>query len=474
MSFADATTIATTSRRAPGLALFTLCLAVLIAQLDSSVVNLAVKRIGADFDAGVSAMQWVIDAYNLTYASLLLTAGTLGDLYGRRRMFIVGVGLLAFGSAVCGFAPGIGVLVAGRALAGVGAALALPSSLAILAVAYPEPQARARAVGIWASCNGMAIAIGPTAGGLLVDSAGWRSIFLLVLPICALALVLARRAVPESMDRRGRRLDPAGQSLAILGLGALAFTAIEGARWGWTAAPIVASGALVLVALILFVAVEKRGDGALVPLELFGRRAFSASLGCAAAMTFGMYGFLFLLPIYLQAAQGHSAFRAGLELLPTSLTFIIVSVVSGRLAARVGARTIMAAGLSAMGIGLLGLTGLSPETPLWVMASWLIVIGIGLGLNTGPVMTVAVGSVPPARAGTASGLVNTARMIGATLGVAVLGAVFAAYAGQGAENAAGIGTGISTAFAVGGAGELLGALVALAFIRGDALRRRTG
>jgi len=464
MALAAARPQASALPRPAGVSLFVLCLGVLAAQIDSSVVNLAVKRIGADLKAGVSALQWVLDAYNLVYASLLLTAGTLGDLYGRRRIFTAGMALFALGTAVCGLAPGIGILITGRVIAGIGAAAVLPSSLAILAATYPEGPARSHALGIWASCNGLALAIGPTIGGLLVDGAGWRSIFLLILPVAGLALALMRH-VPESSAPQGRRLDPAGQALAILGLGALAFAVIEGSRLGWTATPIIVAAVLAVLGLGTFLLLQRRGKGALVPLNLFRSRPFSAALAVTALMTFGMYGMLFLLPIYLQGARGHSAFVAGLELLPASLTFVVVSSLSGRLAQRFGQRALTTCGMAAMGIGLIMLASLGPATPLGVMVAGLFVIGIGLGLNTGPVMSVAVGSVPHERQGTAAGLVNTARMVGATLGIAVLGALFAASAGQGASGAPAIAAGLRMALAVGGAGELLGAVIAWNLIR---------
>jgi predicted MFS family arabinose efflux permease len=279
--------------------------------------------------------------------------------------------------------------------------------------------------------------------------------------------------VPESSQPQGRRLDPAGQGLAILGLGALAFAVIEGARWGWRTPVILAAATLAPGSLMGFLALQRQSAGALVPLSLFRRRAFSAALAVAGLMTFGMYGMLFLLPVYLQAARGHSAFLVGIELLPVSLTFVVVSGLSGRLAQRFGLRRLMTAGMAAMGGGLLALGGLGAETPLALMVAGLFVVGIGLGLNTGPVMTVAVGSVLPARSGTASGLVNTARMVGATLGIAVLGALFAATAGQGTASAAAIAAGMRHAFLAGGAGELGGALIALVFVREEALLPRS-
>ena len=215
------------------LILLTMSLGVLIAQVDTSVVNLAIKQIGSSLHAGVSVLQWVVDAYNLVYASLLLTAGGLADIYGRRRIFILGIVLFTAGSLVCGLAPNAAVLVTGRGVAGLGAALEIPTSLAILTVAYPDTRERTRALGLWASCNGIAFVIGPTLGGILVDAAGWRSIFLLIVPICIVALALALTAVPESKDPKGRSLDVPGQVLAIAALGALSVGVIEGPHWGW-------------------------------------------------------------------------------------------------------------------------------------------------------------------------------------------------------------------------------------------------
>ena len=215
----------------PSLVLIATSLGVLLAQIDTSVVNLALKSIAIDLHAGVSAMQWVIDAYNLVYASLLLTGGTLGDLYGRRRIFVTGIALFAMGTLICALAPSATVLILGRIVSGLGAAFALPMSLVLLTIAYPGKEERAHALGIWASCNGLAFIIGPTLGGWLVDSIGWRSIFYLALPICMVAVALTYHAVKESADPRERHLDIPGQLLAIAGLGGLAFAAIEGGHW---------------------------------------------------------------------------------------------------------------------------------------------------------------------------------------------------------------------------------------------------
>jgi MFS transporter, DHA2 family, methylenomycin A resistance protein len=447
------------------LILLTMSLGVLVAQIDTSVVNLAVKQIGASLDAGVTALQWVVDAYNLVYASLLLTAGTLADLYGRRRIFALGIALFTLGSLVCGLAPNAVVLVAGRAIAGLGAALEVPTSLAILTVAYPDTRERTRALGLWASCNGLAFVIGPTVGGVLVDAVGWRSIFLLIIPLCVAALALTATSVPESKDPKGRRLDLPGQALAIAALGALSLGVIEGPRWGWTSAGSIASFAVAVVAAILFLRRQAGVEGALVPLPMLKNRVFAASLGIAAAMTFGMYAMLFLTPLYLQSVRGNNALMTGIEVLPMSVAFVVVSQLSGRLANAFGPRLPMTAGMTMMGTGLFMLALIPLNDSLFLIEAALLVTGCGLGLNTAPVNAVAVANVPAGRSGTASGLVNTARMVGATMGVAVLGAVFATFAAAGGHFVAGL----PPAFIGGGIGEMIGAVAAFVYIRRDSL-----
>jgi EmrB/QacA subfamily drug resistance transporter len=438
-------------------------LGVLIAQVDTSVVTLAVKPIGADLGSSVSGMQWMIDAYALVYAALLLTGATLGDLYGRRRIFLGGVALFALGSILCALAPSTSVLLAGRAVAGGGAALELPMSLVLLTVAYPEPKSRQRALGIWASCNGLAFVVGPTLGGLLVEAIGWRSIFYLILPLCLAAMLLARKGVEESSSPDGRKLDVPGQVAAIAALGGLAFAAIEGSHFGWGSAPVLTAAALSVLSFLALLRVERHNPGGLLPFGLFGSRPFSASLVVAGLMTFGMYALLFLMPLYFQTLRGDGAFMAGVRLLPMSVTFVLVSQRNGPIVQAIGERTAMAWGMAAMGLGELLAACVSATTSHWLIAGALGVVGIGLGLATAPVNSVAVSNAPRERSGTASGLLNTARMVGATLGVAILGAVFAAHAGQ-ATSADGFLPGLRAALALGGAVEIAGALVALRFI----------
>ncbi len=463
MAFIDAARV----RKIP-LVLMTMCLGVLIAQVDTSIVNLALAHIGRDLHAGTSELQWVIDAYNLVYASLLLSGGTLGDLYGRRRVFAAGILLFILGSLVCAFAPDARILVAGRAVTGLGAALEFPTSLAILATAYPHAQQRTQAIGVWASCNGLAFVFGPTLGGLLLDRAGWRSMFLVVVPMGLLALALTFKAIPESAQPEGRRLAPASQALAVLALAALSLAVIEAPHQGWGSLSVGAGMSLFLAGALGFIWRERRGGDVLIPSGIFARPAFSAALAAAALMTFGIYAMIFLVPLYLQAGRGATALVAGLELVPMSLLFFIVSQWSGALAGRTGPRVPMVAGMALMGLGLVLLAGIGARGGPLAIQSALATVGIGLGLNTGPVLAVAVANAPKAQSGVASGLVNTARMIGATLGVAVLGALFATYSGA-APRAETIIAGMHPAFLGAAASEFLGAFIALAFIRADSL-----
>ena len=455
------------NQRRAGAVLVTMCFGVFLAQLDSSVVFLGLKHIGGDLHASISEMQWVLDSYNLVYATFLLTGGALGDLYGRLRVFACGVALIVIGSLVCALAPDGVTLITGRAITGLGAALEVPSSLAIVSITFPDTAARGRALGFWASCNGIAMAIGPTIGGFLVDSVGWRSIFFLSVPIGLLTLLLGYLYVGESRHPHGRQLDPTAQLLAVIGLGALSFVTIEGQHRGWGSPLIVGMALAAIGAAIAFLLVERGRPGAMVPLDIFQTASFNAALAVAGLMTFGMYSMLFLMPLYFQSITGASAFVAGLELLPVSITFVLVSQCSGGLMHRFGARTMLVGGMSFMGIGLLALTQISATTPMLLIQLALIVIGAGLGLNTGPVNAVAVAAVPAARSGTASGLLNTARMVGATMGIALLGAIYAAHAQAGGTPA--MLSGLRWAFLGGAIGELSGAVIALIFTRANSM-----
>lgn len=402
--------------------LITLCMAVLIAQVDTSVVNLAVHPIGQYFKAGTDSLQWVVDSYNLVYAVLLFTGGLLADLYGRRRIFMSGAAIFSLASLLCAVSPAINVLIGARAVCGLGAALLLPASLAIIRVSWPDPRERGRALGIWAACNGLAFAIGPTLGGLLIDAFGWRSIFLMVIPLGVAALVLAPRYIVESSDRHERHFDAAGQSFGVLTLGGLVVFAIELQRF-----PRIAEMALAIavLSLILFIRVEKKsGAGALIPPGMFRIRAFRGAMAATAGMTFGMYGVVFLLPLMWQSMGIFGPASAGLALMPMSLVFVFISAFSGKLADKWGTRFMTGGGVAVIGGGLL-VIGMTAHTGSLIATEiGLVLTGVGMGLATGQLMGVAVGAVAAARSGSAAALINIARMVGATLGVAALGTVY--------------------------------------------------
>lgn len=427
-----------------------LSMAVLVAQIDTAVVNLAVRPIGQFFHAPVGPLQWVIDAYNLAYAALLLSGGLLADLYGRRRAFVAGAAVFSVASVLCALAPSIGWLIGARAMAGVGASLLLPASLAILRVVWRDPGERAHALGVWAACNGLAMAIGPTAGGVLVTHFGWRAVFWVVVPVSVVIMALAVRVVPESSDAAHRRFDALAQVLGAITLGGLAFAAIEAHQAPAVAATVLA---VAFIALAWFIRVEARhGSEALVPLELFRVREFRGAIVATAGMTFGMYGALFLLPLMWQSTGRFNVIGAGIALMPMALVFMAVSPVSGTVARRHGVRLATAGGVGIIALGLLTLGVFAGVASVVPSAIGLALTGLGMGFATGPLMGAAVGAVGPERSGTASALVNVARMSGATLGVAILGAVYA-VCGGGAS-------GLRAAMLCGGAVQLACAAVA--------------
>ena len=441
--------------RRNGLTLPILCVAVLVAQLDTSIANLAITPIGRHFAASMSALQWVIDSYNLVYAALLLTGGLLADLLGRRRIFIAGVAVFAVGSLICAAAPAMSVLLAGRALTGLGAALLLPASLAVVRVVWRDPVERGRALGIWTACNGVALAIGPTLGGMLIRGFGWRSVFLIVVPLAAAAAALAPFAFAELADPHERDFDWAAQACGAVALGALALAAIESRSSAGRAGVALA---IAVAALIAFVLVERRrGPAALVPLPMFGIHDFRGAVTAAAGMTFGMYGMMFLLPLFWLTGGMLGPVGAGLAMTPSAAVYVATSPFSGHLAERVGQRLMIGACVAIIGCGLLLIAATSSLGGILGAELGLALTGLGMGFATGPMMGAAVGSVLAARSGTASLLINVARMSGATIGVAVLGAVFASVGGGP--------TGLRLAMLIGGTAQIAAAATAWATMR---------
>ncbi|HET6308586.1 MAG TPA: MFS transporter [Rhodopila sp.] len=438
------------------LILLSLCLAVLVVQVDTSVANLALSRIGTAFHAPITALQWVLDAYSLAYAALLLSGGLCADLFGRRRVFQAGGAIIILSSLACALAPTIATLIAARAIMGVGAALLLPASLAILRTVWHDPAERRHALGIWASCNGLAFVIGPTLGGMLIDRFGWQSVFLVAVPLAIAAWVVAQAVVPESAHPHDRSLDPAGQFFGAAALGGLVYATIAVREGGitWLIALLIAA-----IATPLFLRTERRlAATALVPLDMFRDKPFRGAVAATASMTFGIYGMIFLTPLVWQSSGLLTPRTAGLALLPCALVFFLVSQRSSRIAQSRGLRFSTAGGTAIIGMGLLVLSLTRAAQPLWLASIGLALTGIGMGINSGPLMSVAVDAVGPQRSGTASSLINLARIVGATLGIATLGTLFALLDGA-------AGWGWQAAMAAGGLVQLTGAVIAFRSVR---------
>jgi DHA2 family methylenomycin A resistance protein-like MFS transporter len=396
-----------------------------VVQLDVTIVNVALPRIAEDLRASVAALQWVVDGYTLAFAVLLLSAGVVGDLFGARRAFVAGFLVFGAASLACGLSSTAAGLVVARTAQGIGAAMLLPNSLSLLnhATAHQAP-VRARAVGLWTAAGGVAIAAGPILGGLLLTALGWRSIFLVNLPLCTLAVWLTLRAVPETARQRGGRgLDLRGQLLAIVALTGLTGAVIELRPLGPTH-PLVLGGAVLgVLAGLALLWVESRTKEPMLPLAFFRRPNFSPAVGFGILVNLTYYGVIFVLSLYLQRVRGYSAISAGLAYLPLTGTFILSNILSGWMTGRMGSRgpMILGALIGAGGFLLLSTLGPSSAYPQMLLPFLLIPTGMGLAV---PAMTTCVlASVDRSRAGTASAVLNAARQSGGAIGVAVFGAL---------------------------------------------------
>jgi len=411
-------------RRTKLLTLLLSCFGLFMVLLDVTIVNNALPSIQRQLGASFSGLQWVVDAYTLVFASLLLSSGALGDRQGRKRWFLLGLTVFVAGSALCGAAPNLGVLIGARALQAVGGACLSPTSLALLTNAFPDPRERAQAIGIWSGVSGISLTAGPLIGGALVDGPGWRWVFYVNLPVGILAFLAATRFLTESTHPRPRRLDLAGQLLSIATLGSLVYALIEGGSKGWTSPLILAMFALAALGFTALLLVEARLQEPMIELRFFRNRSFSGTNLIAFLTFFALFGFSFFNTLYFQEIRGYSAFHAGLLFLPASLAIIVMAPFAGRIAGARGPGLPIAVGTAVAGTGLLTLLSLrldSPYSAIW----WSIALfGAGLGLELAPMATAAVAGMPPAQAGVASAVLNTSRQVGGAVGIALLGAIF--------------------------------------------------
>ncbi len=403
--------------------LLTMCFALAMAMLDNTVVNVALPTITDELGAGVSELQWIVDGYVLAFASLLLTGGILGDRYGRKKMFLSGLAVFTLASLACGLSQSTGELIVFRAIQGIGAALLMPGTLSIITVTFP-PQERARAIGLWAGVSGLALALGPTVGGLMVEHFGWQSVFFLNVPIGIIAFLTGSRTVRESVSEVARKLDIPG---LLLGTGALfsaTYGLIEANQLGWGDPLIVSALALFVLLGAAFLAWELRNPDAMMPLRFFRIPAFSAGNAVAFSISLGMFAAFFFLSLYMQLIHGYSAFQAGVRFLPLTLAIIVTAPNAGRFAQKHGSRAPMTYGLILAGSGLLALgLWLKVDTSYWLLIPVFIMMGHGMGATMAPMTAAVMNAVGPQRAGLGSAMTNTSREVGGVFGIALLGTI---------------------------------------------------
>ena len=429
-------TVAYASRRGRGVLLVSV-LGSGMAFLDSTAVNVALPALGRELGAGLTGLQWAVDAYLLTLSALVLAGGALGDAYGQRRIFLLGVAAFTLTSVLCGLAPSISTLALARAAQGAGAALLVPSSLALLRTSFSDAE-RSRAVAAWAGLSGVSTAVGPLLGGWLVDAGSWRAVFFLNLPLALITAGVAYRCVPRpAASPRTSRLDQAGATTATLGLGGVTYALIEGPAHG-ASALCLAAGAVGVLSLAAFLLIEARASHPMLPLGLFRSRTFTGANLTTLAVYFALGGALFFVVIALQQELGYRALAAGAALLPITLLMLLLSPPVGRLAQKVGARPFMVVGPWVAGVGLALLTRLSHGGYTTTVLPGVLILGLGLALTVGPLTSVVLGSVEERHAGVASGVNNAVARLAGLLAVALLPLVGGLSGRTGADFLAGV------------------------------------
>jgi EmrB/QacA subfamily drug resistance transporter len=399
------------------------CMSLLIVGLDITAVNVALPSIRREFHASISELQWSVDAYTLVLASLLMLSGSMGDRFGRKRVFITGLTIFLISSLLCSVASSIGMLIAFRVLQAIGGSMLNPVAMSIITNTFTDPRERSQAIGVWGSVAGISLALGPVVGGGLVSAVSWRAIFLLNVPVGLCAIALTARFVPESRAPKPRRVDPVGQLLMIAFIASLTYAIIELPRHGIGSPIILAAFGLAFAALVGILVVEPRREEPLLDLRFFRSIPFAGSIAITI-LAFAAFGaFLFINTLYLQDARGLSAIQAGLATLPLALVAMFVSPLSGRIVGRRGPRLPLVCSGVAYFVACTMLTRLDLQTPLpWLLFAYAI-LGVGFGSVNAPVTNAAVSGMPRAQAGVAAATATTSRQLGQTLGVAIAGAI---------------------------------------------------
>ena len=446
-------------------------IALFMVTLDNLVVTMALPVIREDLGASLEGLEWTVNGYTLTFAVLLLTGAALGDRFGRKRMFAIGLGIFTAASAAAALAPSIEALIAARAIQGVGGAIVTPLTLTLLSAAVPAEK-RGLALGAWGGIGGLAVAIGPLVGGAVVEGISWQWIFWLNVPIGLAVLPLAVRGLRESHGPYNR-LDIPGLALASAGLFGIVWGVVRGNGQGWGSLEVLAAFALGAVLVAAFVLWETRTETPMLPMRFFRNRTFAATNAVSLLMFFGMFGSIFLLAQFLQTVQGYSPLEAGLRTLPWTGMPLFVAPIAGALSDRIGGRPLMATGLAMQAVALGWLAAISePDVAYSSLVPPFVIAGIGMALFFAPVANVVLGAVRPEEEGQASGANNAIRELGGVFGVAVLAAVFAGYGGYDSPET--FVEGLAPAVWVGAALVGLGALVALLVPRARRARASVG
>jgi EmrB/QacA subfamily drug resistance transporter len=402
-----------------------MCFALFMIMLDNTVVNVALPSIQRSLNATTAGLEWTLNAYTLSFAVLLVTGGRLGDIFGRRRMFLFGVVVFGASSFMCGLAQSETWLVAARATQGIGAAFMMPATLSILTNTFP-PEELGRAIGTWAGVSAMALAVGPVIGGLLTEKVSWQSIFFINIPVAIAAVAVTLVATRESRDENApRKIDVPGILTISVGLTALVLALVQSNSWGWGSARVVGLFVLAAVALTAFIAIEHRTDHPMVDFRFFRSMTFRGSNVVAFIVSFSMMAMFFFIALYLQDILHYSPLQAGVRFLPATVVIMVVAPVSGRMADRIGPRPLMVAGLLTVAFALFWLTGITTSTGYGYLSVAFVTMGLGMGLVMSPMSTAAMSSVDKMKAGVASGILSMTRMIGSSFGVALMGAVVA-------------------------------------------------
>jgi EmrB/QacA subfamily drug resistance transporter len=401
-----------------------MCFALFMIMLDNTVVNVALPSIQKVLGASMSSLEWTVNAYTLTFAVLLVTGGRLGDIFGRRRMFLFGVVVFAASSAAIGLAPDQNWLIAGRAIQGIGGAFMMPGTLSIISNTFP-PQERGRAIGTWAGVSALALALGPAVGGALTEYVSWRAIFFLNLPVAVGAVIVTLFAARESRDETvDRSVDYPGIVALSTGLTALVLALVEGNKWGWGSSSILALFATAVVGLAAFAYVEARGRAPMVQFEFFKSRSFLGANSVAFIVSFAMLAMFFFMALYMQNILGYSPLEAGIRFLPSTVVIIFAAPLAGRLSDRIGPKPLMVFGLTAVAIALFMQSRVTDHTTYTDLLPAFMLMGLGMGFTMSPMSTAAMNAVRADKAGAASGILSMSRMVGGTFGVAGIGALF--------------------------------------------------